>query len=106
VFTPEEVIHILGEDEGKAFCIAYDITQSGNFEGKSIPNLVRNRNYENEYKNQEAVFDRLYQYRLRRTKLHKDDKILTSWNALMIAALARAYFVFGNRDCLEAAVKA
>lgn len=105
VFTPAEVMEVLGENAG-TFCEAYDITPPGNFEGKSIPNLVRNENYENEYKNREEMFNLLYQYRLRRTKLHKDDKILTSWNALMIAALARAYFVFGDKAYLEAAVKA
>ena len=106
VFTPQEVIHILGVNEGKVFCKAYDISSSGNFEGKSIPNLVGNEHYENEYKNKENAFGLLYQYRLQRTKLHKDDKILTSWNALMIAAFARAYLVFGNKEYLEAAGKA
>ena len=34
--------------------------------------------------------DKLYVYRLSRAALHKDDKILTSWNALMISTMSQA----------------
>ena len=40
VFTPEEVKTVLGEADGAEFCRLYDITDAGNFEGKSIPNRI------------------------------------------------------------------
>ena len=46
VFTPEEINEILGTKQGKAFCRNYGITGPGNFEGKSIPNLLGNEAYE------------------------------------------------------------
>ena len=49
---------------------------------------------------------KLYDYRINRAKLHKDDKILVSWNALMISALASAYSAFGEEKYLDAAKKA
>lgn len=39
VWTPGEVIEVLGKERGQLFCDAYDITPHGNFEGKSIPRL-------------------------------------------------------------------
>ena len=41
VWTPEEVIQVLGEETGNLFCKAYDITTEGNFEEKNIPNLLK-----------------------------------------------------------------
>ena len=40
LFTPAEVKKLLGEDDGRHFCECYDITDEGNFHGKSIPNLL------------------------------------------------------------------
>ena len=42
LFTPEEVNSVLGEEAGRHFCNCYDITDQGNFHGKSIPNLLLN----------------------------------------------------------------
>ena len=103
VFTPTEVKQILGESDGKEFCRLYDITDTGNFEGKSIPNRIQI---------QEPAWDRddprlkmLYDYRKNRTHLHRDDKILLSWNAWAIIALAEAGFVLGEPAYLDAAMK-
>ena len=103
VFTPEEVISVLGEAQGKEFCRRYGITEEGNFEGKSIPNRIRRGQTEEKCK---LSNDSLYQYRLKRTSLHKDDKILLSWNAWTILALARAGAALKERRYLEAAKKA
>ncbi len=105
VFTPKEVYQILGEHAGKAFCSRYGITEQGNFEGKSIPNLLWNEEYETAG---EAVIEnkKLYDYRIRRTRLHKDDKILVSWNGWMICSCAKAGAVLGRADFVEMAVRA
>lgn len=103
LFTPEEIMRVLGKKDGKAFCQHFDITSSGNFEGKSIPNLLYS---DPEDKTFEQLFMPLYVYRRERHSLHLDDKILTSWNALMIAAFSRLYQVSGKADYLDAAKRA
>lgn len=109
VFTPEEIQSVLGEREGEAFQRYYDITESGNFEGKSIPNLIHNGDVFDHFEEKnrfQSAKEKLYQYRLDRTRLHKDDKIITSWNALMIIAYAKAYQTMGDEKYLNSAAKA
>lgn len=102
LFEPDEIIQILGEQAGKEFNRHFDITDEGNFEGKNIPNLLQNSPDENFDKYKKAI----YEYRKNRYALHLDDKILTSWNALMIAAMCHIYRVTGDKTYLNAAVKA
>lgn len=104
VFTPDEIIAVLGKEQGEQFNNQFDITSNGNFEGKSIPNLLKNpRPF---LYTKEDNFQPLYDYRKKRAKLHKDDKILTSWNGLMIAALAKASRILNVDSYLSAAKKA
>ena len=104
VFTPAEVISVLGEADGNDFCRRYGITEEGNFEGKSIPNQIRFARTQE--RDKASDIERLYHYRLNRTSLHKDDKILLSWNAWTILALARAGTVLKEERYLKAAKKA
>lgn len=106
LFKPEEVSEILGEDDAGLFCENYDITDRGNFEGFSIPNLLRNGNYEQSGRDFSGHKKQLYRYRLNRMDLYKDDKILTAWNGMMIAAFAYAHRIFRERKYLDAAVNA
>jgi len=103
VFTPEEICRLLGEREGHAFCRFFDITEGGNFEGKSIPNLLKTKEEPAHFRDD---IDRVYEYRRKRTHLHLDDKILTAWNGLMIAALANLYRVTKNDGYRNAAADA
>jgi hypothetical protein len=102
VFTPGEIITALGEDAGRKFCCLYDITEDGNFEGKNIPNQINHAELYDSF----IFYKELYEYRKKRTELHTDDKILTAWNGLMIAALADAGLVLGSSRCLEMAERA
>jgi len=102
LFTPEEVIRVLGTEAGAQFNRLYDITSQGNFEGKNIPNLLKSKGEENVF----TDLSRLRAYRRERTQLHLDDKVLTAWNGLMIAALARLYRATGNEANLRAAERA
>ena len=104
VFTPEEVCSVLGETDGGEFCRRYNITIHGNFEGKSIPNRIHGN--EELWDRNDPRLEKLYEYRLQRTRLHKDDKILLSWNSWMIIALARAGQVLEEKRYLDAAIKA
>ncbi len=106
VFTPNEVINVLGEADGQRFCDWFGITQQGNFEGKNILNLIENRHFEESDGQIECLCQKLYDYRLTRVRLHKDDKILTSWNGLMIAALAQTGWLLKETKYLNAAKKA
>ena len=103
VFEPSEIIHILGGETGEKFNQHFDITKEGNFEGKSIPNLLQHEKSVEEF---EPYLKKIYEYRKKRYSLHLDDKILTSWNALMIAAMSQLYRVSNEQKYLNAAVKA
>lgn len=106
VFTPEEINSTLGKEDGSRFCEYYQITLRGNFEGASIPNRI-GRRYDKEEDCQMKQFrQKMYEYRRNRCKLHKDDKILTSWNCLMIAGFVKAYQVLGDVNYLDAARRA
>lgn len=101
VFTPEEITELLGRADGGAFCERFDITEKGNFKGKSIPNLLHAKDLADA--RFDAFLPALREYRRRRTTLHTDDKILTAWNSLMIAALCRLYRCSRDGRYLEAA---
>lgn len=102
--TQEEVYSVLGKEDGSDFCRFFGITQEGNFEGKNIPHLSEQNTEKNAQ--MKELCHKLYAYRRTRTSLHKDDKILTSWNSLMIAALARASFLCQEPEWLSCAKKA
>ncbi len=103
VFDYDEVLTQLGKEEGTRFNSYYDISPEGNFEGKSIPNLLFTSGVDNSL---QQYLPKLYDYRKTRTTLHLDDKILTSWNALMIAALAMLYKSHPDEAYLQSAMKA
>ncbi|RSL32195.1 thioredoxin domain-containing protein [Salibacterium salarium] len=104
IWGPEEIKEILGEENGSLFCEVYDITEDGNFEGENIPNLIRQFPEQFALSHEfdpvqvqdrlEQAKELLFEHREKRVHPHKDDKILTSWNALMTAALAKAARVF------------
>lgn len=106
VFSLKEVVQVLGELDAKRFCDWFGMTDAGNFEGKNILNLIGNPDFEKVDAQIEQLCHKLYRYRLSRTVLHKDDKVLTAWNGLMIAAMARAGWQLNQARYLDAAKKA
>lgn len=106
VFSTGEILDLMGEDDGQRFCEFFDITEEGNFEGKNIPNLIKTKDYDPIPDDVRKRIPEVYDYRLTRTRLHKDDKILTSWNSLMIAAFAKAYKAIGDEKYLRQAERA
>ncbi len=103
LLTPQETIDVLGEANGKIFNRLYDITEKGNFEGKNIPNLLKSDVSDSVC---EPFLPILAEYRKRRYALHRDEKILTAWNGLMIAALCKLYLVSKKEIYRSAAQKA
>ncbi len=115
VWSRAEVEEVLGPEEAELFCAVYDVTPEGNWEGHNI--LHRTRTDEQEAKllrlpvedlhhRLRASREKLLERRRDRIKPGLDDKILTSWNALMIAAFARAGSVLGNDYFVARAVSA
>ena len=103
VFRPEEIKEILPMHAADAFCRHFDISPDGNFEGRSIPNLLSSDPFNEQF---EKYCEPVYQYRKQRYLLHLDDKILTAWNGLMISALCELFLESGNRCWLDAAMRA
>jgi len=133
LWTPEEVIEVLGPDDGGFFNRLFNIVPGGNFEdqatgkrtGESIPHLQdtldqlvarvglnAQRTGSGEpvppdvIARVESCRRRLFAAREKRIHPFKDDKVLTDWNGLMIAALARGSVVLKEDRYAAAAVKA
>jgi uncharacterized protein len=80
----------------------YGVTAEGNFEGSNVLHLVQGAEAE-EPEGLAEMREALFEARARRVRPGLDDKRLTSWNALAIAALADAGAVLGRDDYLDAA---
>lgn len=103
------------ENVTNIFCEHYGVTQGGNFEGKNIlnvrvPIITLAKKY-NKTPEQIAQILRdasakLFAAREERVKPGRDEKILTSWNGLMISGFARGYSVSGDTKYLQAAKNA
>ncbi|MDD2620848.1 MAG: thioredoxin domain-containing protein [Syntrophomonadaceae bacterium] len=106
LWTPEQIIELLGESEGNFFNQVYDIKKPGNFEVANIPNLLGGIPKDSEQERLERSRKKLFEAREKRIHPFKDDKILCSWNALMIAALAYASRVLDEPGYLQSARKA
>lgn len=102
-FTFAEIMEVLGKEKGERFARAFDITKEGNFEGVNIPNLLKCDVSEADFYDE---LQKLYDYRKERFKLHLDDKILVSWNSIMIVAFSILYRVSRNEKYLQAAIHA
>ncbi len=103
LFTPNEIIGVLKKEDGDRFNRHFNITEDGNFEGKSIPNLLKSDPSDSSF---EPLLPLIYDYRKKRYSLHRDEKILTSWNSLMIAAMCELYLAGKNEMYLTAAKNA
>ena len=111
VWKKNDVEEILGSDS-ELFCIYYDVTDGGNFEGKTI--LANNIHTSAlsfkfnipEDKIKEKITEcsqKLLNVRNKRTQPGKDDKVITSWNGLMISAFVKGYRVTNNISYLNTA---
>lgn len=115
VWTPEEVQTVLGAEEGRFFCDAYDITPAGNFEGRSIPNLpepiatrARRLGIDPQAAEHRLALarGRLLAARSTRERPAIDDKVVVAANGLAIDALARAGAALAEPRYVTAATRA
>jgi uncharacterized protein YyaL (SSP411 family) len=108
VWSPAEIEAVLGKEAAEKFCVFYDVTDSGNFEGKSILNipdidLSNSAKFQVTSAQLEEWRRSLYAAREARVKPFRDEKILTAWNGLMLAAFAEAAAVLNEPEYLEIA---
>jgi uncharacterized protein YyaL (SSP411 family) len=101
VWTPEQIRAVLG-DGADPVLEHYGVSEHGNFEGANVLHLARGPENPEPAGLAEAR-QALFGARAKRIRPGLDDKRLTSWNALAIAALADAGAVLGREDYLDAA---
>ena len=115
VWSMDEVLQILGEDQGRLFCRLYDVTTSGNFEGHNILNLPRTISQfaaeqqldETQLQSEmQAARQQMLRVRDQRVRPGLDDKVLTSWNGLAIDALSQAAVLLQRDSYAQAAAQA
>ncbi|MGH6913914.1 MAG: thioredoxin domain-containing protein, partial [Geminicoccales bacterium] len=107
VWQADEIDRLLGP-EAQAFRLAYGVTDHGNWEGRTILNRLHQPALlsPDQEARLRAAGDRLLEARRQRVPPGRDDKVLADWNALTIAALARASAVFGEPRWLDLAQQA
>ena len=114
-WTPAELTAVLGKEWVPVVSAYYGVTDAGNFEGRNIlhPVLTVEQVAERSGLSPERVrailsqaIERLYEARLERPAPLRDDKILTSWNGLMISAFAVGGRVLDDSSFVEQAERA
>ncbi|NLS96361.1 MAG: thioredoxin domain-containing protein [Planctomycetaceae bacterium] len=114
-WTPDELVAVLGREQGDTFAQAYGITEQGNFEGRSIAHLHRplaataeelGRDLAEVVQELEENRTRLLATREKRIRPLRDEKVLVGWNGLMIDTLAFAGASLQREQYMEAAIAA
>ena len=111
----QEVREVLSNEEAELFCTYYGITPEGNFEGRTVLHIPLPLEEFAELRNipveeLRSILDKARQKMLKRREVRerpfKDDKILVSWNGLMIDAMVKAGTALKKNAFKEAAIKA
>ncbi len=114
-WTPAQLGEVLSESAAATFAQVYDVSEYGNFEETNILNLPKTIDQQAQLLGRDPQELRvelaesrkkLFAVRERRIHPHKDDKVITGWNGLMIEAFAAAGDVLGNSRYLDAARRA
>ena len=121
LWTRDEILEVLGKSDGDVFCRVFSLEPGGNFSnphcppGTNIPHrtqpLAESAGElgleEDELRSRlETARQRLFEAREQRVHPYKDDKILTDWNGLMVAALAKAARALDEPEYAGAAQRA
>ena len=113
VWSEREIDDLLGDDSN-AFKFFFDVSKDGNFEERNILNRPRTIDSAASalkiepfelFSLIENAKQRLFDAREARVKPHRDEKVLASWNGLMLAAFADAAGVLGDDKYLKTAEK-
>jgi uncharacterized protein YyaL (SSP411 family) len=113
-WTKEEVEKLLSPEEAKVAIEYFGITKEGNFVDHSDPEPLPNQNVlsvvnpslsDSDRKVLESARKKLFEARSKRVRPHLDDKVLASWNGMMLGAVARASIVLDDEGYRAAAEK-
>jgi uncharacterized protein YyaL (SSP411 family) len=111
VWTEEEIIRLLGDDDGEIFCRMYDVSEQGNFEEKNILHPILTIEQASKFFRKERLQietlvagakQKLFLEREKRIKPFRDEKIIAAWNGLALSGLAEAIKISDNPACVEA----
>ena len=115
VWKRSEIEKILGKEDADIFAQYFDITEEGNWEGNSIPRIIMKKSSLSNFLKipEDKMNESLSKSRIK-VKAHRtsrippgtDDKVIVSWNGLMISSLAKASSVLGKKEYFDAADKA
>jgi uncharacterized protein len=114
-WTPDEIEAVLGEERGSTFGRIFDVTDSGNFEGRNNLNLPKTLEQCAALLKRTPVDlaaelaqskSELLAARNKRVRPGRDDKVIVAWNGLMIDTMARAGATLGEPRYVAAAVAA
>ncbi len=115
IWTKDEIASVIKDEKDlDLFCEYYDVSDKGNWEHSNILNIEGDKaDLLKKYNIDETAFDQkiteyknaLLAKRSERVRPGLDDKILTSWNALMLKGYVDAYNALGNPKYLQSAIK-
>lgn len=112
-WTPSEVESILGDDKN-LFSIVYGVSAAGNHKGRSVLRrcakvseaaCILMLDLDQAHKRLSEAKLKMLTFRGRRARPLTDDKIITSWNALLVSAFVTAYISLGNDEYLKRAIE-
>ena len=111
VWTPAELEAVLGPDPARRFAARYGVSEAGNFEhGTSILHQAAGHpagGASLSPEGEDAAWSaRLLEHRSKRVRPHRDDKVITAWNGLMISACSRGARVLGDPELARRAERA
>lgn len=94
-WTPDEIGNVLGTDATQA-CAWWNITESGNFEGRNIPHRIPQRGSIERPADIEKMRQQLFDHREHRPRPGLDNKVLLEWNAMMLSTLCEIAAAFDD----------
>ncbi len=112
VWSPDQIVEALGEEDAELFCAYYGVTDAGNFEGSNILNVPQAAEVvareagvtaERLMASVRRGKETLLGVRSKRIAPDRDDKVLTAWNGLMLRSFAEAAAVLQREDYRAAA---
>jgi uncharacterized protein YyaL (SSP411 family) len=116
IWEPKQINSILDKDEAEIFAAYYGVTKKGNFEdNKTILNIQMSMaQLEDKFQNDHAAImnilanarSKIFNERAKRIRPHRDDKIITAWNGLMISSMAYGGAVLQEEKYTRAAERA
>ncbi|NEX22177.1 DUF255 domain-containing protein [Thiorhodococcus mannitoliphagus] len=115
LWTPAQLAAVLDPEDAELAIALYGVTPGGNFEGRNILHLpvapeafaeAQGLTLDELWQRMDRIDQTLYQQRETRTHPHRDEKVLTAWNGMMITALAEAGDALQEPRYVAAAVRA